>query len=267
MVSEAFGTSPAAYAKNQDAVYVYRHDPESITSDGPKTTVASNVGSSDSSIKVASNYTKFVTGDMIAIFSGTTAIEIAQITSASTLSGTDQILNFATNTNYPNGGRGSSSNKIEGTVANAWNVGAEIVKIRKYTSTTTLMQDIPATRATRAAAIQARTPNTYDRRLEIQLTNADLIQPKLDYVQYVRIGEEFFLPDSVHGGAGWSATAGLDAEFAVKLPKQYRNPNTVGSTLVDLFGGGAIRSNGDFELTSGNIRVFGSDGILSLIHI
>ena len=200
-------------------------------------------------------------GSYVAIFSGTSAIEIAQITSASTLSGTDQILNFATNTNYPNGGRGSSSNKIEGTVAQAWNVGAEIVKIRKYESTTTLMQDIPATRAARAAVMQARTPNTYDRRLEIQLTNADLIQPKLDYVQYVRIGEEFFLPDSVHGGAGWSATAGLDAEFAVKLPKQYRNPNTSGTALIDLFGGGAIRSNGDFELTSGNFRMYGSDGI------
>ena len=129
MVSEAFGTAPAAYAKNQDPVYVYRHDPESIMSDGPSTTVASNVGSADSSIKVASNYDKFVTGDYIAIVSGTTAIEIAQITSASTLSGTDQILNFATNTNYPNGGRGSSSNKIEGTVANSWNIGADVVKI------------------------------------------------------------------------------------------------------------------------------------------
>ena len=67
MVSEAFGTAPAAYAKNQDPVYVYRHDPESIMSDGPSTTVASNVGSADSSIKVASNYDKFVTGDYIAI--------------------------------------------------------------------------------------------------------------------------------------------------------------------------------------------------------
>ena len=267
MVSEAFGTAPAAYAKNQDPVHVYRHDPESVQADGPITTVTSNVGISDSSIKIASNYTKFVTGDYVAIFSGTSAIEIAQITSASTLSGTDQILNFATNTNYPNGGRGSSSNKIEGTVAQAWNVGAEIVKIKKYEETTTLMQDIPATRALRAAAIQARTPNTYDRRLEIQLTNADLIQPKLDYVQYVRIGEEFFLPDSVHGGAGWSGTAGLDAEFAVKLPKQYRNPNTVGTPLVNLFGGGAIRSNGDFELTSGNFRMYGSDGQTPVLFI
>ena len=267
MVSEAFGTAPAAYAKNQDLVYIYRHDPESINADGPRTTVASNVGSADSTIKIASNYTKFVTGDLVAIVSGTSAIEIAQITSASTLTGSDQILNFATNTTYPNGGRGSSSNKIEGTVAQSWNVGAEVVKIRKYESTTTLMHDIPATRSARASAIQARTPNTFDRRLEIQLTNADLIQPKLDYIQYVRIGEEFFLPDSVHGGAGWSATAGLDAEFAVKLPKQYRNPNTVGTALIDLFGGGAIRSNGDFELTSGNLRMYGSDGITPVLFI
>ena len=162
MVSEAFGSSPAAYTKDSDVVYTYKHDPQSIQTDGPKTTVASNVGISDSSIKVTSNYLKFVTGDLIAIYSGTTAIEIAQITSASTLSGTDQLLNFATNSNYPNGGRGSSSNKIEGTVAQAWTVGSDVVKINKYAITTTLMHDIPATRSAREAAIKARSPNTYD---------------------------------------------------------------------------------------------------------
>ena len=94
MVSEAFGTSPAAYAKFQDPVYIYRHDPESTQPIGPKTTITSAVGIADSNIKVASNYDQFVTGDYVAIFSGTSAIEIAIITSASTLSGTDQLLNF-----------------------------------------------------------------------------------------------------------------------------------------------------------------------------
>ena len=267
MVAEAFGSSPAAYTKFSDVVYTYKHDPQSIQADGPKTTIASNVGISDSSMKVASNYTKFVVGDLIAIYSGTTAIEIAQITSASTLSGTDQLLNFATNSNYPNGGRGSSSNKIEGTVAQAWNIGADVVKINKYALTTTLLHDIPATRAARAAAIKARSPNTFDQRLEIGLKNADLIQPKLDYVQYVRIGEEWFLPDSVHGGGSWSGTAGLDIEYAVKMPKSIRNPNTSGTTLINLFGGGTIKNHGDFEMTSGNLRVYGCDGITPVFMV
>ena len=262
MVSEAFGTAPAAYAKNSDVVYVYRHDPESIQPDGPKTTIASAVGISDSSMKVASNYDKFVTGDLVAIVSGTTAIEIVQITSASTLSGTDQILNFATNTTYPNGGRGQ-----EGTTALAWTIGAEVIKIRKYEQTTVLLDDMPATRAARATALKARTPNTYDQRLEIRLKNADLIQPKLDYIQYVRIGTEFFLPDSVHGGGSWSATAGLDAAFQVKLPKQYRNPNTTATPIVDLFGGGKIKNHGDLEVTSGNLRVYGSDGLTPVFFV
>ena len=133
MVSEAFGTAPAAYAKNQDLVYTYRHDPESVQPDGPKTTVASNVGSSDSSIKISSNYDKFAIGDLIAIYSGTTSIEIAQITATPALVGTDQVLYFSTNSNYPNGGRGSSSNKVEGTVANSCNTGAEAVSYTHLT--------------------------------------------------------------------------------------------------------------------------------------
>ena len=267
MVSEAFGSSPAAYAKDSDVVYTYKHDPQSVQSDGPKTTISSVVGISDSSMKVASNYLKFVVGDLIAIYSGTSAIEIAQITSTSTLSGTDQVLNFATNTSYPNGGRGSASNKIESTVAQSWTVGSEVVKLNKYAMTTTLLHDIPATRAARASAIIARSPNTFDQRLEIGLKNADLIQPKLDYVQYVRIGEEWFIPDSVHGGGSYSGTGGLDIEYAVKMPKSIRNPNTTGTALIDLYGGGKITNHGDVEITSGNLRIYGSDGVTPVFSV
>ena len=201
---------------------------------------------------------------MVAIYDSN-QIEIIQITAAPYVSGSNQFLPTSSNATYTNGGRG-----VEGTTAINAGVGLNVVKLNKL-GTTTLLEDLPATRALRAPAtgktFKARTPNTLDTRLEIGLVDADLIQPKLDYIQYVRIGEEFFLPDSVHGGAGWSATAGLDAEFAVKLPKQYRNPNTVGTPIINLFGGGAIRSNGDFELTSGNFRMYGSDGITPVLFI
>ena len=76
-------------------------------------------------------------------------------------------MNFATNSNYPNGGRGSSSNKIEGTIAQAWATGVNIVKLEKYSypgvtnladpavsefvRTTKIRHDLPATTALRTA--------------------------------------------------------------------------------------------------------------------
>ena len=255
MNSEVFGSSPAAYTKGTDAVYVYRHDPESTQSGGPSTTVSSAVGTGDSTIKIASNLTSFKDGDMIAIYSGTSQIEIANITGNPYVVGTDNILPFATT------GRGTTSNKVEGTVAQSWTTGASVVKLQKYTSTT-LLHDIPATRSLRSTgntSIKARSPNTSDTRLEIQLTNADFIQPKLDYVQYVRIGEEWFVPDSIDGS--------LDAAYAVKMPKSIRNPNLVATPLVNLYGGGKITNHSDLEITSGNLRIYGSDGVTPVFFV
>ena len=255
VLSEQFGSSPAAYTKGTDAVYVYRHDPESIGGSGPSTTLAAAVAPADSTIKINSNLSAFKNGDMIAIFSGNSAIEIANITGNPYTQGTDSILPFSTT------GRGTSSAKIEGTVAQLWSTGAQVVKIQKYTSTT-LLHDIPATtslRSTGNTSIKARSPNTLDNRLEIKLANADFIQPKLDYVQYIRIGEEWFIPDSVDGS--------LDAAYAVKMPKSIRNPNTAGTPIVNLYGGGKITNHGDVEITSGNLRIYGSDGTTPIFFV
>ena len=250
MLSEQFGSSPAAYSKDSDVVYVYRHNPQSTISGGPSTTTADNIVTATSNIEIQSNLTAFQKGDLVAIYvSGAgAAIEVIQITDDPyTGGGGELILPTATNAQYPSGGRG-----LEGTAAQAFSIGANVVKLDKYDRTTTLLHDVPATQGDRATALKARTPNTSDIRLEITLRDADLIAPKLDYITYVRIGTEWFIPDSVDGSN--------DISFAVKTPKQIRNPNTIGTPLVDLYGGGKLTVHDDVEIYSGNLRMYGSDG-------
>ena len=68
----------------------------------------------------------------------------------------------------------------------------------------------------------------------------------------MRIGTEFFVADSVDGS--------LDAFYAVKMSKQIRYPNNVGTELVNLFGGGNVTIHQDVEIYSGALRMYGSDG-------
>jgi len=118
------------------------------------------------------------------------------------------------------------------------------------------MKDLPGTRALRAPAsgttFKARTPNTSDTRLELTVVNADLIQPKLDYIQFVRIGSEFFIVDSVDGS--------LDVVYQIKMPKSVRNPNTTGTASINLYGGGKTTVQDDFTIKNGVFRMYGSDG-------
>ena len=193
---------------------------------------------------------------MVAIYDSN-QIEIIQITAAPYVSGSNQFLPTSSNANYTNGGRG-----VEGTTAINAGVGLNVVKLNKL-GTTTLLEDLPATRALRAPAtgktFKARTPNTLDTRLEIGLVDADLIQPKLDYIQFIRIGSEFFLTDSVDGT--------LDAFYQIKMPKSYRNPNTVATTSIDLYGGGHTTVNDDFTINSGVLRMYGSDSKTLVLSI
>ena len=225
MLSEQFGTTPSAYTKDVDEVHVYRHNPMSVISGGPASTTSAAITSATSNIEIQGNLTSFLKGDMIALYT-TSSIEIIRVTDDPyTGSGGEFILPTASNAEYVNGGRG-----IEGTSAIAFSIGTNLVKLDKYERTTTLLHDMAATQADRATALKARSPNTSDVRLEISLRDADLIAPKLDYITLVRIGSEFFLPDSVDGT--------LDAFYAIKMPKQIREPNLVGTTPVQLFGGG-----------------------------
>ena len=69
MVAEAFGTSPAAYTKDSDAVHVYRHNPQStLPSGGPFTQLASAIVAADSNIPIQANLDAFSVGDLCAIY-------------------------------------------------------------------------------------------------------------------------------------------------------------------------------------------------------
>jgi len=253
-VAESFGTSPAAYTTS-DVVHVYKHDPQSTNPNFgsvPFTTIATAVVPATSNIQIQSNYDSFTIGDLVAIYDSS-QIEIIQITANPFLTGTSQFLPTASNANYPNGGRG-----VEGTTAISAAVGLNVVKLNKL-GTTTLLEDLPGTRALRALSFKARTPNTSDTRLELGLLDADLIQPKLDYIQFIRIGSEFFLTDSVDGS--------LDAFYAIKMPKSIRYPNAVATPLVNLFNGGKTVINDDVTINSGVFRMYGSDSKTLVLSI
>jgi len=257
-VSESFGTSPAAYTTS-DVVHVYKHDPQSNNTTLPSrpfTVIAATVVPATTNIQIQANYDAFSIGDLVAIYNSG-QMEIIQVTAAPYVTGTDQFLPTSSNATYPNGGRG-----VEGTTAINAAVGLSVVKLKKL-GTTTLLEDLPGTRAGRAPTtgktFKARTPNTSDTRLEIGLVNADLIQPKLDYIQFIRIGSEFFETDSIDGS--------LDVSYASKLPKSYRVPNTLATTPIPLYGGGKTIIEDDLTINNGCFRMYGSDGITLVASI
>ena len=126
MLAEQYGTSPAAYTKGVDEVHVYRHNPMSVISGGPLTTTADNVVTATSNIEIQANLTSFTKGDLVAIYT-TSAIEIIQLTDDPyTGSGGELLLPTSSNAEYTNGGRG-----MEGTSAQAFSVGANVVKLDK----------------------------------------------------------------------------------------------------------------------------------------
>ena len=246
-LAEQFGTSPAAYTADTDVCTVYRFDPQTELTTGPITTLAADIVGATSNIQITSNYTSFMEGDLVAIYVTDSQIEIVQVTAAPYELGGLYYLPTSSNASYTTGGRGK-----EGTTAQSFQVGTNVVKLEKYDRTTTLLHDLPGTQGDRATARKARTPNTNDLRLELTLRDADLISPKLDYFTMMRIGTEFFVADSVDGS--------LDAVYAIKMPKQVRNPNTVGTDAYYLFGGGKTKIYDDLTIYSGALRMYGSDG-------
>ena len=59
----------------------------------------------------------------------------------------------------------------------------------------------------------------------------------------MRIGTEFFVADSIDGS--------LDAVYAIKMPKQVRNPNTQITTPVQLYNGGKTQIFDDLRFIVG----------------
>ena len=140
---------------------------------------------------------------------------------------------------YPNGGRGA-----EGTTPQSWQANDIVVKLEKDPRTTTLGEAIPAT-----GRIIVESPNANPNKIRMKLVNGDLVSEKLDYEYIVRIGTELFWPDSIDGQN--------DSSFGVRLAKSVRNND---GSVTKFFGGGNLTTHGNLEITSGNIRMYGTDG-------
>ena len=214
--------------------------------DGPKTLLASTLSGGQTQFLVVNSITGFSTGDLVLIYQGTTKAEFIRITATPYVdSGSNEPrLPFSTSVDYPSGGRAQ-----ETTTAQSFTVGAVVVKIQKDTRTTKLATALPAT-----GRIQAPSPNTNPDRIKIELVNGDLVAQKLDYPQVIRIGSEFFLPDSIDGN--------VDPAFGVKMPKSIRDSydnDEPEANIRRYFGGGRLRVHDDINLTSGNLRMFGTD--------
>ena len=249
----AFYGSTAAAHSTTDPVYVYRRDPFTVQAAGPLTTILAtqqtgSVTAATSNIPIATNLAAFAEGDLVAIVDGVSKVEVIQITDDpyTDLNG-NLLLPTSTNSTYPSGGRGR-----EGTVAQAWNSGAVVVKIQKDPRTTTLAEPIPATGRT---AVEF--PNINPNKIRIKMVNGDLVAEKLDYEYIIRIGTEWFYPDSKSGA--------VDPVYGVRLPKSYRDPVT--GDVETFFGGGDLTTHGSLNITSGNIRVYGTDGTTLVFNV
>jgi hypothetical protein len=248
------GTTAASHSTTTP-VYVYTRDPFSIQANGPLTTIfatqqTGSVVAATSNIPVAS-ISGFQKGDLVAIFEGTTLttskLEIIRVTDDPFTNSTGSFLPTSSNAIYLTGGRGQ-----ETTTAKSWNTGAVLVKIRKDTRSTTLAEAVPAT-----GRVQVEAPNNNPNKIRLRLVNGDLVAEKLDYEQLIRIDNEFFYPDSKNGQN--------DPVFGVRLPKSYRDPDT--TVIERFFGGGNLTSHGDLTITSGNLRMFGSDGKTLIFNV
>ena len=252
VVGEFYGSTAAAHSTT-DTVHVYRRDPFTVQAAGPLTTILAtqqtgSVTAATSNIPIATNLAAFAEGDLVAIVDGVSKVEVIQITDDpyTDLNG-NLLLPTSTNSTYPSGGRGR-----EGTVAQAWDSGAVVVKIQKDPRTTTLAEPIPATGRT---AVEF--PNINPNKIRIKMVNGDLVAEKLDYEYIIRIGTEWFYPDSKSGA--------VDPVYGVRLPKSYRDPVT--GDVEKFFGGGDLTTHGSLNITSGNIRVYGTDGTTLVFNV
>ena len=250
-ISDAWGSASYAHPITS-VVQTYRYDKWTLQSDGPITTASAAFTNNDTQIPIAGNNAAFSVGDLIMIQNGNTEMEIVQLTSAATQTSGQWYLNCASNSAYPGGGRGS-----EGTaVKNQWASGVQIRKIKKYVNTTTLSEVIDRT--------QVPSPNTDPNKIIVKLMNSDLIADKLDTDHFFKITTganiEWFQADSIDG-----TTASDGTKYAKSVVTSTNPDGTVNRTKF--FGGGALTVHDDFELYSGNFRMYGSDGQTLLFNV
>tara|TARA_B100000963_G_scaffold338002_1_gene334470 strand:+ start:7463 stop:22063 length:14601 start_codon:yes stop_codon:yes gene_type:complete len=259
-IGQYYGSTAIAH-DSTTVVTSYMHDPVSIQSNGPITSLANAVTTSTFDIPIASNADAFEKGDLVAIIDGTSNIEIILITDDPTTDAQgNAILPTIYNAaypagQYPNGGRGQEDTSVGGYNGQTWNAGATVVKLKKFTETTSLIDPIAATGRT---AVES--PNQDANKIRVRIKNSNLISDKLDYIQFLKFktGNDFewFYPDSIDGNA--------DLTFGVRLSKSTRldaNGNFLASgTHSRFFGGGALKIHDHVEMIGGNLRMYGSDG-------
>ena len=250
-VAEYWGYSPVAHTTTS-VIQTYRYDKFTLNANGPNTTISVAFTNNDTQIPIAGNHEAFSVGDLVMIQNGSTEMEIIQLTSAATQTGTQWYLNCGTNATYPGGGRGSEGTLIK----NQWSAGVQVRKLKKYINTTTLSEVIDRT--------QVESPNTNPKKIRVKMMNSDLISDKLDTEHFFKITTgtdvEWFYADSIDGNPA------ADGTYYAKSKVTSTNAN--GTVNRDkYFGGGALTIHDDFELYSGNFRMYGSDGQTLLFNI
>ena len=241
-----WSTTPAAHSITDD-VFVYKFEVTTIQADGPQTTLGSVLSAGQTNYMVVNKISAFQKGDLLLVYQGGTKAEIILITDDPYVdqNSSEKRVPFGGSIDYPNGGRAQETSTEQ-----SFDVGAVVVKITKDARTTNLLEAIPATGRTPAPS-----PNNNPDRILLKLANGDLVAQKLDYEQFIRIGSEFFLPDSIDGNT--------DAAFGVKMPKSIRDGYDVNAPEQNVrryFGGGRLRTHDDVNITSGNLRMYGTDG-------
>jgi hypothetical protein len=252
-LADYWGSTAVAHTTTS-VVQTYRYDKWTLQADGPITTASAAFTNNDTAIPIAGNNAAFSVGDLIMVQDGSNEMEIIQLTSPATQTSGQWYLNCGTNSSYPGGGRGS-----EGTaVKNQWASGVQIRKIKKYVNATTLATALGATRT------QVESPNTDPKKIRVKLMNSDLIADKLDTDHFFKITTgtdiEWFYADSIDGNAASDGTKYAKSKVTSTNPDGTVNRDKY-------FGGGALTVHDDFELYSGNFRMYGSDGQTLLFNV
>ena len=254
--------TPLAHTKGTSVVHGYRLDKQTMQTGGPITAVTSGFIVDDWNIPVDS-IANFQNGDLVLIYSGTTQAEVILITDDPFEDSNGQgylptIYNAQyPASQYPDGGRGA-----EGSGKQNWAAGAVVVKIRKYSYTTTIVDDIPATGRT---AVES--PNTNANKIRVKLKDSRIVGNKLDTAHFFRIvsgsSQEWFWADSIDGN---------NSSFGVRLSKSTQSAAQalagVGEEqYTSYFGGGAVTINDEVNIYSGEFRIWGSDGETLILNI
>ena len=257
-----FSSTPLLHDSNSEVIsYVFDEQTKQAT--GPITTIATGITASDWNIPIAGNLEAFSEGDLIAVYQGDQAIEVMLVTDDPYQSGGVNYLPTIYNAAYPAGTYPTGGRGQEGTTVRDWNAGVVVVKIHKYSDTTTLLDSIPATGRT---AVES--PNNDPSRIRLKLANADIVPDKLDYTHLMRIvsggASEWFYPDSIDGN--------VDSAYGIRLSKSTRYDATTGQFNANgvhtrFFGGGKLTVHDDIEIFSGNLRMYGSDGKTLIFNV